>query len=286
MASKKKNPSQSLRHEVSEYTSLIRTLHTSSTRDIVPHLIGVFPPPSQPSRLTSKSQRKFHSRSNSSRNENSQSSDEFKPGNSSSETSQDGDKETSRGNKKRNGISEITEDQDSSTEPTTRRDTWDRWPLLQQSVHVPEWTLQDEVKAIAESAIKNWSYQNKISASNNDAVISNTSRHGRRDKSRLQNDEKHWRGEPIGTTSPGFRSEATKGDVYWDVTAALPDEGLLSQSMLYGLSLEAATFLSHILGLLAAHRPAYDASLQNRLKAIDWETALNILAGSKIIGHE
>ncbi|PVF95150.1 hypothetical protein CPB86DRAFT_764544 [Serendipita vermifera] len=215
MASKKKKPSQRLRHEVSEYTSLIRTLHTSSTRDIVPHLVGVFPPPLPPTR--------------------NQSSDEFKPIDSSSESSDHAAKKAQRSNKRKGVHSETIGDRDSSTEPSARGGIWDRWPLLQQSVHVPEWTLQDEVKAIAERTIKDWIHENHGSASATDASIS---------------------------------------------------ESLLSQSTLYGLSLEASTFLSHIFGLLAAHRPAHDASLQNRLKATDWKTTLSILTASEIISHD
>ena len=29
------------------------------------------------------------------------------------------------------------------------RDTWTRWPLLAGDVHVPEWSLEDEVKMLA-----------------------------------------------------------------------------------------------------------------------------------------
>ena len=35
-----------------------------------------------------------------------------------------------------------------------QRDTWTRWPLLAGDVHVPEWTLEDEVKALAVQHVK------------------------------------------------------------------------------------------------------------------------------------
>ncbi|CAG8754724.1 10946_t:CDS:1, partial [Acaulospora colombiana] len=171
-----------------------------------------------------------------------------------------------------------TEDKESSIEPSARRGIWDRWPLLQQSVHVPEWTLQDEVKAIAEKTMKDWAHNHQDSASAKDAAVKDTDGHGKGDKP-----HPHKQREP--PVSPGATSEATQEE-YWDVTATSVDEGLLSQSALHGLSLEAATFLSHIFGLLAAHRPAHDASLQNRLNATDWKTALSILASSEIISNE
>lgn len=40
------------------------------------------------------------------------------------------------------------------TDPMKPRDTWTRWPLLAGDLHVPQWTLEDEVKTLAVARMK------------------------------------------------------------------------------------------------------------------------------------
>jgi len=63
----------------------------------------------------------------------------------------------------------------------------------------------------------------------------------------------------------------------------LPEEDIITKGVLNGLSLEASNLLSHIFSLLAAHRPAVDASLQNRLRTMNWQTSLKIISSAGVI---
>jgi hypothetical protein len=66
----------------------------------------------------------------------------------------------------------------------------------------------------------------------------------------------------------------------------LPEEQILTKGAINGLTLESVNLLSHIFAALAAHRPAVDASLQNRLKSMDWKAVVKILGASEIVDPE
>lgn len=153
MASEKRRQ-QKLRHEISELSSLIRTLHTTSTQDIVPHLTGSFLPPStSPSRLSSP--RKLTSRAlEPSRLSPQNIGEALEPRDLPEYGSDDvSDYLNHSSSRSKSDVSdtgfEFGRDSSSSR-------VWTRWPLLQTDAYKPEWTLQDEVQSIAEVTARKW----------------------------------------------------------------------------------------------------------------------------------
>lgn len=55
----------------------------------------------------------------------------------------------------RGGVALVEEKDDSSALGTSRtsRNTWTRWPLLAEDVHIPEWRFEDEVHSLAKQAL-------------------------------------------------------------------------------------------------------------------------------------
>jgi hypothetical protein len=259
MASKKRKP-QKLRQELSEYTSLIRTLHTTSTQDLLPHLTGGFP--RLPSNYRSLSAISHQSRSSR-------------------------DSSTSAGGKDRadESDSDGTKSASSELQDNSTRDIWTRWPLLRASVYVPEWTLQDEVKSIAEKAARGWleAYADDDEGAEADPAKpwSGADAHeSSSDKSDGALDNIHA-GDTIPSASPqGF---ITPIDDEAEKVLPLPEEDMLTKGVLGSLHLEASTLLSQIFAALAAHRPAVDPGLQNRLRTMDWKAAFNVISSAGII---
>ena len=256
--SPKKKKTQKLRQELSEYTSLIRALHTASTQDLLPHLIGTFPrPPSVPS-----------SRSTSAH-----------PSRSSGATSTSGSRSRQGlGDEKPETRSNSSEGQDDGT-----RDIWTRWPLLRDDVYVPEWTLQDEVKSIAERSAREW-----LEAYASDDVDEEVAQPGQ-SPHRMDIDGKGEVSDEEGESSNGNHDGTSplqtsmSGDGVTDRVHPLPEESLLTKGVLNGLFLDSSNLLSQTFAVLAAHRPSVDAGMQSRLRTMDWKSAFNVIGSAGFI---
>ena len=65
------------------------------------------------------------------------------------------------------------------------------------------------------------------------------------------------------------------------------DEGdLLTPHALRALKASSSIYLSQILALLAAHVPYAEKSMQNRIRPINWETVLEIVAANGLVTPE
>jgi hypothetical protein len=270
MASRKKKPTK-LRHELREYTSLIRTLHTTSTQDIIPHLTGSFLPPSSapstPSKRATSPPESLHNDASDSED----SKDEYRPSRSPDEYGEEEEEEEVKGR----------------TEPMKKmyKDVWTRWPLLRNNVYVPEWTLQDEVRSIAEKAARRWAAEHANGATPDESTSGDANPviddEDKSDDSTGEESES-TEAESGSTEDDKVDSEESMGTKP-DEDLPLPEEDIITKGVLNGLSLEASNLLSHIFGILAAHRPAVDASLQNRLGTMDWQTSLKIISSAGVI---
>jgi hypothetical protein len=268
MASRKKKPTK-LRHELREYTSLIRTLHTTSTQDIIPHLTGSFLPPlsvpSTPSKRATSPPESLHD----------DASDEYRASRSPDEDEEVNEESKGKG-------------RGEASEPMKRmyKDVWTRWPLLMNNVYVPEWTLQDEVRSIAEKAARRWADEHANGATPDESTSGDAKAViDEEDKSDgSTREENESTGEESGSTEEDQDdSEEEPMETEPDEDLPLPEEDIITKGVLNGLSLEASNLLSHIFGMLAAHRPAVDASLQNRLGTMDWQTSLKIISSAGVI---
>lgn len=115
------------RAEIAEYTALIRSLHTTSTQDALPHLLV---PTSVSAPFFGSSKSPSPARQTVIRNE-----------------SREGD--VPAGDRRFDLI-------EGAQAKRKGRSTWTRWPLLKGDVYTPEWTLQDEVQTLASQATREW----------------------------------------------------------------------------------------------------------------------------------
>lgn len=135
-----------------------------------------------------------------------------------------------------------------------RRDTWTRWPLLAGDVHVPEWSLSDEVRHIAESAL----------ASPKGQALP---------RPRVTDDALPGPGE----SSPTADSPRTSDEEDEHLAASESSLGLQA------LTADAAAFLARVLALVAAHVPAAEKSMQNRVRPISWETVVDVACAHGVV---
>lgn len=132
------------------------------------------------------------------------------------------------------------------------RDTWTKWPLLSGDVHVPEWSLEDEVALLAAQ------YLNApASASPNVPLVTTAG---------LPNAD-----DFTGSDQPHDHDNA---------------ESLLTPHALHALTESTARYLSQILALLAAYVPSAEESMQNRVRPLDWENVLAIITANGLIDPE
>lgn len=129
------------------------------------------------------------------------------------------------------------------------RDDWTRWPMLAGDVHVPEWGLEDEVAHIALHHLAS-----------------------RRRKSR----------PPAPPAPASARKDSVDPEDAMD-SADEEDEdevNRLTPLALRALTTSASIYVSQVLALLAAHVPLAEKSMQNRVRPMDWESVLEIVAAS------
>jgi hypothetical protein len=118
-----------------------------------------------------------------------------------------------------------------------------RWPHLAHETFIPEYTLRDEVEAIALSVL---------------------------------------RSQPSASPVLGSeRSDG--GETDEDADANSPNTAVLPPAFSSSLTQEISLLLTHIFALLAHHRPVVASSLQNRLAPMGWEGVLDIVGNGGMI---
>ncbi|KAJ3518747.1 hypothetical protein NM688_g9396 [Phlebia brevispora] len=228
-----------LHSELSEYSSLLRALRTSNTLDLASQLAA--PPPTLVS----------------SHNPDDEADDDEseRPSTESVIASVDGSQASSG---KARG------------KARAKKDYWTRWPLLAGDVHVPEWSLEDEVKLLALNAL-----QKENSTTNS-----------------LSEQQKVPTGDITETPDPAagpsrMRDESQErepSDIADDAQANM--EYLLTPQFLAGLSSSSGDFMTRILALLAAYVPPGEQSMQNRVHPIGWQSVLDIAGVHGLVDQE
>jgi hypothetical protein len=228
---KKRKPVPAALHsELTEYSSLLRALRTANTLDVVSHLPHPHPA------VSTADDNDFDSdkdpESTSEHPANPQIHDTIPAVGQSTISTALGTRKSTTKHKRKSSAS-------TSTNRTNKRDTWTRWPLLADDVHVPEWGLEDEINLIASHAIK---------------------RHP----------------SSSGILLPGTNSRPDWGTSI-EAESDTPSDESESPSYLSALALHTSNYLSQILALLAAYTPPREKSLQNRIEPISWENVLGVL---------
>jgi hypothetical protein len=121
------------------------------------------------------------------------------------------------------------------------RNTWTRWPLLTEDLHIPEWGFEDEVHSLAKKALLfDFSTSNRPAAD-------------------------------TASASAGVDPNVLSEDQI---------ESLLPPSSLRTLADVSSSHLEHILSALASYSPPVDKSTQHRRHPISWESVLNIVSAA------
>jgi hypothetical protein len=220
MPKQKKVPA-ALHSEISEYASLLRVLRATDMLDITTQL----------TRLDSPSLPRLASSVN-----------EEETGQRDASTLSHVD---------RMGVSSSSvEDQgrpsalDASIPPQMSRNTWTRWPLLAEDLHIPEWGFEDEIYSLAKQALLfDFSASNQLPA--------DTSSESRR------------------VDPNGLREDQI--------------EALLPPSSLRTLADASSSYLEHILSAVATYGPVVDKSTQHRRHPVSWESVLKIVSATGLV---
>lgn len=218
---KKKTVPAALHSEISEYASLLRVLRATDTLDITTQLTRLDSPSSP-----------WHSIS----------VNEEETGQREASTSSRVD---------RTGISSPPVEGhgrpsalDASILPRMSRNTWTRWPLLTEDLHIPEWGFEDEVHSLAKKALLfDFSTSNRL---------------------------------------PADAASASRG-VDPNVFSEDQIEALLPPSSLRILADVSSSHLEHILSALASYSPLVDKSTGHRRHPISWESVLNIVCAAGLV---
>ena len=228
-----------LHAELTEYSSLLRALRTSDTLDLVSQLAQPPPPPV----FQASSTDNVSLTDDDGGDEGEGEDEEVVNESPHTETaSHDAFPDIAS--------SPVSRGDDLTRQPTfdkrkgKQRDTWTRWPLLAGDVHVPEWGLLDEVKHVAEHVL--------AVTDPNEQVVN----------------------------EKGVEVAVDQADELSGASAALvpshKDGAALTELGLNALTADSAAFLTRILALLAAHVPAAEKSMQNRITPINWETVVDV----------
>jgi hypothetical protein len=287
------------RAEIAEYTSLIRSLHTTSTQDALPRLL--VPTPVSAS-FFGRSRTALPARQIV---RQSQAAASSPPPSSTSLSDEDTQfntvrldlvpksKAVTRGESSDGDI--LAEDRrfdgvEGSQEKRKGRSTWTRWPLLKRDVYIPEWTLQDEVQTLASRATREWinTHVTTGSDSNQDIIVSQP----------LPPDEvmecSTLRDNSPPTSPQPSMTKTDTGDIPINQEAAEDspagnsslESAMLHPGVISGLTLGAENFLSHIFGALAAQWPLVDKSAQGRLQPMDGRAVLEVVGQAGIVNSE
>ncbi|KAF5352085.1 hypothetical protein D9758_009375 [Tetrapyrgos nigripes] len=181
---------------------------------------------------------------------------------------------------------EVAPNQPGARRRRRRKDTWTLWPLLLEDVPVPEWTLQDEVAIIAKQLLKQQrplssntrSPSRSSSPPNPSPPVSPTS-----SLQRPPPTSSPPHSAPSSPSSPVSQSHSLyleDADVHSDSDSDYEtedDEDEELSSYLPALTHSTELYLHHILSSIAAIIPPRPASMQNRIRTINWETVLDAL---------
>ncbi|KAA1474382.1 hypothetical protein DENSPDRAFT_882756 [Dentipellis sp. KUC8613] len=215
MGKKRKRVAAALHSELSEYASLIRVLRTNDALDVVPHLA--------PATFTPVDDDEGES--------------EIMPSGTLSQRES----------------SPHEDDLESETQlPGKSRDTWTRWPLMADDVHVPEWSFEDEVRLIAQQTLDSRGSTQPASTSG---------------------------GSHRGSQIPEA-SQATAEDGEED------EDGRLPASVVQNLATAASIHFEQVLSAIASHTPLVEKSMQNRLKPVGWENVLGMVSASGLMDEK
>lgn len=286
------------RAEIAEYTSLIRSLHTTSTQDALPHLL-VPTPVSVPFFSDSRTPSPVRQTGNlagphtllsppSLLNEDTQLKvvrSDLVPNDKAVVRNESREGDVISGDRRFDLIQ-------GSQEKRKGRSTWTRWPLLKEDVYIPEWTLQDEIQILASKATREWinTHATVESHMSQEAPISQPSPF---DKTvECSNSRENNRVSP--TNPQSIMTGTATGDTPMDHVATEDspagngdlESAMLQPGVITGLTLEAENLLSRIFGALAAHWPLVDKSLQDRLQPMDGRTVLEIIGQAGIVDPE
>ena len=282
------------RAEIAEYKSLVRSLHTTSTQDALPHLLvptSVSAPFFSGSRTPSPTRQMLHLATRNS------------PPTLSPLSEEDTGDRFVRSDLVRRGKAVVRDETKERAVPaegrrsnvsegsqgrSRGRSTWTRWPLLKKDVYIPEWTLQDEVQALASRATREWisTYATIRPGGSQKEVVFQPSPSA--EAVEYSNPEKN---SPASPTNPLDRTGTSDISVDQIATESSPGNSSLESSMLQpgvisGLTLEAENLLARIFGALAAQWPLVDESLQGRLQPMDGRAILEIVGQAGIVDTE
>jgi hypothetical protein len=290
------------RAEIVEYTSLIRSLHTTSTQDALPHLLvptSVSVPFFSGSRTPSPARQIVRLVTPNSPSSPSPLSDEdaqaaivrsdlVEKGKAVVQVEhREGD--VPGGDRRFDRI-------EGSQEKRKGKSTWTRWPLLKEEVYIPEWTLQDEVQTLASRAAREWinTYVFMGPDIGQEVIVSQPlpPDAAAECSSPREND-------PASPTNPRpsiIRTDTPDITMNQEAAEDSPKDSLagnssLESTMLHpgvisGLTLGAENLLSRIFGALAAQWPLVDKPLQDRLQPMDGRAVLEIVGQAGIVNPE
>jgi hypothetical protein len=286
------------RAELAEYTSLIRSLHTKSTQDALPHLLvptSVSAPFFSGSRTPSPVRQTVHLATPNSL---------LSLPTLSGENTQINVVRSDLGGKDRGVVRNKSREGDvisgdrhfdmiqGSQEKRKGRSTWTRWPLLKEDVYIPEWTLQDEVQTLASKATREWinTYAAMEPNMSQEVIASQPSPSD--GAVECSNPRENSPASPANPRSNMTRTAT--GDMPMDHVAiedssagnSSLESTMLHPGVISGLTLEAENLLSRMLGALSAHWPLVDKSLQDRLQPMDGRAVLEIVGQAGIVDPE
>ncbi|KAL1709466.1 hypothetical protein EV121DRAFT_286533 [Schizophyllum commune] len=270
----------SLHSELTEYSSLIRALHTNSTLDVTSHLL--------PSAWKGKE------RATDYEDDEDDSEDEYVAPRTRSASRLSFERPSSAPLAFPSSPPSRSRSRSSAAKRRTPRESWTRWPLPQGDIYVPEWTWEDEVAAIASQLLSQSrppaapspvsplasvqpETQPDPTRQSSQATVSTTVE----ETSSEDSNEDDNSAPPLPQSQP--HPPATQEDDAEDSDTA-EDEDPLPPAYLSALSQDSATFMSQVLALLAAHTPLRPGSLQNRIGTLTWRNVIDILSVSGFPG--
>ncbi|KAL1670294.1 hypothetical protein GGF50DRAFT_42644 [Schizophyllum commune] len=270
----------SLHSELTEYSSLIRALHTNSTLDVTSHLL--------PSTWKGKE------RATDYEDVEDDSEDEYVAPRTRSASRLSFERPSSVPLAFPSSPPSRSRSRSSAAKRRAPRESWTRWPLPQGDIYVPEWTWEDEVTAIASQlltqsrppaapspvsplAFELPETQPDPTRQSSQATVSTTI-----EKSSSEDSDEDDNSAPTLPQSQPHPPATQEDDAEDSDTAE--DEEPLPHAYLSALSQDSATFMSQVLALLAAHTPLRPGSLQNRIGTLTWRNVIDILSVSGFPG--
>ncbi|KZP15826.1 hypothetical protein FIBSPDRAFT_795058 [Athelia psychrophila] len=147
-----------------------------------------------------------------------------------------------------------------------QQDNWTRWPLLPGEFAAPEFTFDDEVRALAAEALliqREYEYA--------DADVHLPLSEGSHMVTVM--DTLYAQDQPQSLEQDVAEREEEEEEEE-------PEPEDLPAADLSALNLTLSTYLTQILAAIAAHVPRAEKSMQNRLKPLGWQSVLEIMAAA------